>query len=101
MINDIYRADFRIFGYPMVERPGQFAQVRMGTYSQIPAKLDKTALAPLLPHHDAESLAQQQSAMVGLQAPVAEQGSVGGATTRQFRSKSICHNHLNHKSKPL
>jgi hypothetical protein len=83
MINDIYRADFRIFGYPMVERPGQFAQVRMGTYSQIPAKLDKTALAPLLPHHDAESLAQQQSAMVGLQAPVAEQGSVGGATTQE------------------
>mmetsp|Transcript_5483 Transcript_5483/g.9041 ORF Transcript_5483/g.9041 Transcript_5483/m.9041 type:complete len:386 (+) Transcript_5483:86-1243(+) len=69
MINSLYGADFRVFGYPMVERPSQFAQYANAA-ARVPSKLDMKALMgeELPPGHDidAHDMAQQQAAMAGV-----------------------------------
>lgn len=73
MINGLYGADFRVFGYPMVERPSQFAQ-QGNSASRVPSKLsmndliisEEEELPPDQDDTEAEEMAQQQAAMAGM-----------------------------------
>lgn len=73
MINNLYGADFHIFGYPMVERPSQFAQHGSAAMARVPSKLDTKdlmgaeALNPNIADGiDDHEMAQQQAAMAGV-----------------------------------
>lgn len=77
LINELYGADFRAFGYTMVERPSQFTENSSGTNFGITQKIaDKLAINVIMqeqlpPGHTmedhAQAVAQQASALVGFQ----------------------------------
>eukprot|EP00546_Thalassionema_frauenfeldii_P001525 CAMPEP_0178934882 /NCGR_PEP_ID=MMETSP0786-20121207/24168_1 /TAXON_ID=186022 /ORGANISM="Thalassionema frauenfeldii, Strain CCMP 1798" /LENGTH=145 /DNA_ID=CAMNT_0020612831 /DNA_START=80 /DNA_END=517 /DNA_ORIENTATION=- len=87
LINTLYGADFRAFGYNMVERPSQFTEnssgTNFGTTQKIADKLAFEAIMEeqLLPGHNmedhAQAVAQQASALAGFQQPepIPETGS--------------------------